>query len=243
MIVKIHTNELGQPIGAPIKDWRPPIAPDNKILQGRYARLEPLDSDRHSEQLFSANQKDTENRIWTYMPYGPFSSLSDYQGWVKQVSALSDPWFYAIIDKHSGLALGVASYLRIHPTVGTIEVGHINFSPDLQGSVIATDAMFVMMQNVFRLGYRRYEWKCDALNEASRRAATRLGFRFEGIFRQATMYKHRNRDTAWFSIIDSEWPDIEIAHDQWLDSDNFDDGGMQKSSLSEQTIQHLEKKT
>lgn len=235
-----YTNHLGQAIGEPVTEWNPPARPDSTVLQGRYARLEPLDCDRHSEQLFSANCADTENRIWTYLPYGPFADLADYQTWIKQVSAQPDPWFYAITDKRSGKALGVASYLRISPNDGSIEVGHINFSPALQGSIIATDAMFLMMQNAFQLGYRRYEWKCDALNAGSRRAALRLGFSFEGIFRQATIYKNRNRDTAWFSIIDRAWSEIETTFDQWLDSENFDIDGKQKSSLSSQAMRNLE---
>jgi len=158
---------------------------------------------------------------------------------VDTVCSKDDPKFYAIVDYKTQQAVGIASYLRIDPANGSIEVGHINYSPVLQNSIAATEAMFLMMQNVFNLGYRRYEWKCDALNQRSRNAAARLGFQFEGVFRQATIYKGRNRDTAWFSIIDRDWPQLQLVYNTWLSPQNFNDKGEQKRSLSKLTREML----
>ena len=186
----------------------------------------------HAVDLHNAYSLDTEHRIWTYLAYGPFESAQAYRNWVSAAYRSDDPMFYAIVDKGSNRALGVASYLRVNPTDGVIEVGHINYSPLLQKTIMASEAMYLMMKHVFDdLNYRRYEWKCDALNAPSRQAAKRLGFSFEGVFRQATMYKNRNRDTAWFSIIDLEWPSLNHAYQQWLAPDNFNDG-KQRRSLS-----------
>jgi RimJ/RimL family protein N-acetyltransferase len=186
--------------------------------------------------LFAANAEDTEGRIWTYLPYGPFASLEPFQGWVEAMARGEDPLFHAVLDRASGRALGVASYLRIDPPVGVIEVGHINYAPALQRRPAATEAMYLMMRRVFdELGYRRYEWKCDALNAPSRAAAERLGFRHEGLFRQATIYKGRNRDTAWYSILDREWPALRDAFERWLDPANFGADGKQRASLSSLT--------
>jgi RimJ/RimL family protein N-acetyltransferase len=172
--------------------------------------------------------------MWTYMPYGPFASLDEHQAWCRQMAASDDPLFYAIIDSASNRAVGVASYLRIEPMLGAIEVGHIAYSPLLQRTAAATEAMYLMMRRAFaELGYRRYEWKCDALNQPSRRAADRLGFTFEGTFRQAIIYKGRNRDTAWYSVIDSEWPDLKARYEAWLAPSNFDEKGVQRQSLGE----------
>ena len=226
-------NELGQPVGDPV-DWRPASAPPRDPIEGRFCRIEPLDTDRHAAELHAANLLDESGAMWTYMPYGPFASLDEYQAWCQQMSASDDPLFYAVIDTGSGRAVGVASYLRIEAALGVIEVGHIAYSPALQQTTAATDAMFLMMSRVFdALGYRRYEWKCDALNQPSRRAADRLGFTFEGTFRQATMYKGRNRDTAWYSITDAEWPDLKARYEAWLAPSNFDEEGVQRQSLGE----------
>jgi RimJ/RimL family protein N-acetyltransferase len=229
-----ETNELGQPVGATVPDWSPRPLPPRSAMEGRLVRVEPLDPAAHAEDLFHANREDREGRNWTYLPYGPFDSLGDYRAWMEASCLGADPLFHAIVEKKSGKALGVASYLRIDPKMGVIEVGHINYSPALQGSVAATEAMYLMMARVFdELGYRRYEWKCNALNAASCRAAERLGFTFEGRFRQAVISKGRSRDTAWFSILDSEWPKAKAAFQAWVDPANFDAAGKQKRSLAE----------
>jgi RimJ/RimL family protein N-acetyltransferase len=202
-------------------------------MAGRFCRLERLDPRLHAAALHRANLLDIEGRMWTYLPYGPFETLENYSDWVEKMSGDNDPLFYAIIDRVTETAIGVASYLRIDPVNGSIEVGHVGYSPRLQRTPAATEAMFLMMKQIFTLGYRRYEWKCNALNAASRAAAQRLGFSFEGTFRQAAIVKGRNRDTAWFSIIDSEWPAIECRLDRWLDPTNFDEIGKQRVRLSE----------
>ena len=236
--MKDTENHLGQPIGFALPGWTPPPRPDGSTLQGRFGRLERLDT-RHAVDLFAANAHDVEGRNWTYMPYGPFADLGSYKAWVEEARGTDDPLFYALVDGNTGKAAGVASYLRITEAAGVIEVGHINYSPLLQKTAFATEAMVLMMAHAFELGYRRYEWKCDALNAPSRNAAVRLGFTYEGIFRNATLYKERNRDTAWFSITDYEWPALKSAFDQWLDPSNFDADGGQKTSLSSLTQQAL----
>jgi RimJ/RimL family protein N-acetyltransferase len=225
-------NRLGQPVGEPVTDWIPPSRPPRESMAGRLCRLEPLEAERHAGELHRANAEDTENRLWTYMAYGPFETLDEFTALLAPLCLTADPLFFAIIDAASGRAVGVASYLRIDPANGCIEVGHIAYAPALQRTPAATEAMYLMMRRVFELGYRRYEWKCDALNAPSRAAALRLGFTFEGVFRQAVVYKGRNRDTAWYSIIDSEWPRLEKAFVSWLDPANFDAGGRQRVRLS-----------
>jgi RimJ/RimL family protein N-acetyltransferase len=227
-----HKNALGQPIGPPLPGWQPRLRPPRTAMVGRFCRVEPIDSKRHAAELFAANRLDREGRNWTYLGAGPFDRLEDYRAWLDQAAAGDDPLFHAIIDGETGRATGVASYLRIEPAMGVIEVGHINYAPPLQQKAAATEAMYLMMRRVFdELGYRRYEWKCDSLNAPSRAAAERLGFRYEGLFRQAVVYKERNRDTCWFSIIDSEWPVLKQAFERWLSPDNFDAEGKQRRSL------------
>jgi RimJ/RimL family protein N-acetyltransferase len=236
----LHQNELGQPVGFPLPHWSARPLPPRTAMEGRFCRIEPLDPARHAADLHEANLQDRENRIWTYLPYGPYAQLSDYRAWVEAVAKTSDPLFHAIIDLATGKAVGVASFLRIDPAVGVIEVGHINYAPPLQRSSAATEAMYLMMRRVFdELGYRRYEWKCDSLNAPSRRAALRLGFRYEGIFRQATIYKGRNRDTAWYSIIDREWPTLKSAFEVWLRPGNFAADGSPRTKLSQLTAEAL----
>ena len=226
------TNPLGQPLGQALPNWQPPPHPPRRILEGRYCRLEPLDPDLHAEALFAANGLDDEGRNWTYLPYGPFANLAVYRAWVARVSEGEDPLFFAIVEEATGLAAGVASYLRITPGSGSIEVGHRNYSPLLQRTRAATEAMYLMMEQAFALGYRRYEWKCNAFNAASREGALRLGFSYEGLFRQATVVKGHNRDTAWYAVIDREWPALQAAFLQWLDPANFDSQDQQRVSLS-----------
>jgi RimJ/RimL family protein N-acetyltransferase len=226
-------NALDQPVGAPLPDWRPRPRPPRTPLSGRYCRIEPLDDDRHAAELYEANGDDTAGRMWTYLTVGPFEDEDAYRSWVREVAGGEDPLFFAIVDARSGKAVGVASYLRIDPANGVVEVGHLQFSPRLQRTVAATEAMYLMMRRAFdELGYRRYEWKTDSWNQASRAAAERYGFRFEGIFRQAVVYKGRSRDTAWFSIVDTEWPAIRSAFERWLDPANFDAAGRQRQGLA-----------
>lgn len=230
-----ETNLLGQPIGFPVTDWKPAQRPTHKVLQGRFCTLEPLDATRHADELFAANALDAEGKSWTYLPYGPFDSFSSYRAWIEQSASSADPLFFAIINNETGKAVGVASYLRIDPVNGSIEVGHLNFSPLIQQTASATEAMWVMMREAFSLGYRRYEWKCNALNMPSRAAAQRLGLSFEGIFRQAAVVKGHNRDTAWYAAIDKEWPALNEVLRKWLASENFDDAGRQFVALSQLT--------
>lgn len=227
-------NELGQPIGHSLTDWTPARLPARIPMTGRFCTVLPVNADRHAEDLFNAFRAERENRIWTYLPYGPFETVDDLRQWISHTCLGRDPFFHAIIDHRTGSAAGLASFLRIDPKVGVIEVGHINYAPQLQRSTAATEAMFLLMCTVFNtLGYRRYEWKCDALNAPSRSAAKRLGFTFEGIFRQATIYRQRNRDTAWFSILDSEWPALMRAYENWLQPENFDDDAQQIRPLGD----------
>ena len=227
-----QVDDSGLAIGFKIDNWRSASRPNQDTLTGRYCCCEPLEMEKHSEQLYSAYRQDKENQIWTYLPYGPFQNINSYREWMTSTCFNGDPCFYAVIDRNTHLAVGVASYLRMDPQNGVIEVGHINYSPQLQGTVASTEAMYLMMKNAFSLGYRRYEWKCNALNFKSRQAALRLGFQYEGIFRQAAVVKGRNRDTAWFAMIDLEWPALQRVFESWLGPQNFDRNGVQKSALS-----------
>lgn len=237
-----HRNALGQPVGPPVSGWTPPPRPPREAMAARYCRVEPLDLARHAEDLFRANALDPTGRAWTYLFYGPFDTFKAYRGWMQAYCLGEDPMFHAIVDGVTAKAVGVASYLRIDPKNGAIEVGHINYSPLLRRSRAATEAMYLMMKRAFALGYRRYEWKCDALNAPSRAAAQRLGLSFEGVFRQATIYKGRNRDTAWYAAIDREWPELERAFLRWLDPGNFDTQGNQRLRLSELTAPILKQR-
>ncbi|MEL7464506.1 MAG: GNAT family protein [Pseudomonadota bacterium] len=219
-----------QPLGAPLPDWTPPPAPPRTPISGRYARVEPFDPGLHVEDLYAANS--ASDAIWTYMPQGPFASFAEYRDWMTANCTGDDPLFHTIIDLADGKAKGVASYLRIAPAAGSIEVGYITYSPSLQRTRAGTEAMFLMMKRAFELGYRRYEWKCNALNAPSRSLAMRLGLSYEGVFRQMQVVKGRNRDTAWYAAIDEEWPALRTAFETWLDPANFDADGRQKKSLS-----------
>jgi len=204
-------------------------------MRGRYCEVVPLDPATHAAALYEANALDVSGRDWTYLSYGPFASLDAYLEWMRGALAREDSLFHAIVDSATAEPVGVAAFLRIDPPAGSIEVGSLSYSPRLQRQRAATEAMFLMMKRAFGLGYRRYEWKCDSLNARSRAAAQRLGFTYEGLFRQATVYKARNRDTAWFSIIDSEWPRLEAAYERWLDPANFDANGKQYQRLADLT--------
>jgi RimJ/RimL family protein N-acetyltransferase len=213
-------------------DWNPARTPERAPLQGETVRLEPVDPARHAADLFTPSEGAPS--LWDYLAYGPFENQAVFTDWLKERAASSDPLFYAIVDRTSGRAQGMASLMRIKPEHGVIEVGHIWFAPALQRTRQATEAIYLLARHVFDdLGYRRFEWKCDSLNAPSRRAAERFGFVFEGIFRQHMVVKGRNRDTAWFSITDGEWPARRAAFETWLSPENFDSDGRQRRSLAD----------
>lgn len=204
--------------------------PGPVVLEGRHGRLEKLDPARHGAALWEA-VKDGPS-MWDYLPYGPFDGEAQFQAWLSPRGALDDPYCYAVIGP-DGNAIGIATLMSIRPEMGVIEVGHIAYAPALQRTPLGTEAQYLLARYAFEtLGYRRYEWKCNALNAASRRAAERYGFTFEGIFRQHMVVKGKNRDTAWYSIVDSEWPARRAAFERWLAPENFDTGGRQKTSLA-----------
>jgi len=226
-------NEWGQPVGMPISQWVPPAhvmhAPLTRTLQGQFATLSLL-NETHIDALVEAFSQ-TPDSHWTYLPYGPMHTTEDYTRWVTQLcEAPENTYTYGIFDT-TGALLGVAAYLRIAPSAGSIEIGHLSFSPKMQRSTLATEALFLMIEAVFLLGYRRCEWKCNALNMPSIKAAERLGFMYEGTFRNALVSKGANRDTAWFSIIEQEWPRIAEAFAHWLSPNNFDASGDQHKPL------------
>jgi RimJ/RimL family protein N-acetyltransferase len=206
--------------------------PSKKILNGKYIFLEPLNISKHSKDLFLNFSKDKKNIIWKYLPYGPFKSYSNFKKWLKSECLKKDPFFYSVYSKRHKRYCGMVSYLRIVPEHGSIEVGHINYSLILQNTVEGTETMYLMMYNAFEnLGNRRYEWKCNNLNKDSKKAAKRLGFKYEGIFRQMFVFKGRNRDSAWFSIIDKEWKQIQTRFKKYLNPSNFDNNYKQIKKL------------
>ena len=216
-------------------DWTAAKLPDRTPLVGNGVRLEPIDPERHARPLFAASHQDGAGELlFRYLPYGPFGGFDDFKTWLDQRAASTDPLFVCVIDGETGAPQGMASFMRIAPEHGVIEIGHIWFSPALQRTRKATETIYLMARYAFDdLGYRRLEWKCDALNDASRRAAERFGFTFEGVFRQHLVVKGHNRDTAWFSILDGEWPPIRAAFQAWLAPENFDATGSQRRSLAE----------
>lgn len=228
-------DSTGQPVGVPVPSTEPAERPTGTSLVGRRVRLEHLSADHHAHDLFVALSDDSNETLWTYMPQGPFETEAEFTKWVASVDHSTDPLFYAIIDLETEKAVGIASYLRIDTTNRTIEVGWLTFSQHLRRSTKATEAMYLMAVHAFDLGYRRYEWKCNALNAPSIAAAERLGFSFEGVFRNAVIVKGRNRDTAWFAFTDADWPAIRRALEAWLDPHNFDENGVQRTSLREAT--------
>lgn len=227
-------NEYGQSVGAPVPDWSPRPLPRAVTLEGAYCRLEPLDVERHARDLYAAYRAAPDGRDWTYLTVGPFDDEQAYRRYAETAASSTDPRHYAVIDRKTGKAVGTLALMRIDAAQGVIEVGSVTFSPLLKRTPISTEAQFLLMSYVFdELGYRRYEWKCDSLNAPSRAAAERLGFKFEGVFRQAIVYKGRSRDTAWFSILDKEWPLQKQAFKAWLAFENFDEQGRQRKSLAE----------
>ena len=217
-------------LGVHVDAWAPPDPPPlDLVLEGRFARLVPLRAADHAASLHEALRGAPQ--VWDYLGYGPFPTSGAYAAWMRSVQNRRDPLFLAITDQETGLCGGVAAFLRIAPGDGTIEVGHIHLSPGLQRTRAATETMALMMAWAFDAGYRRYEWKCNALNVPSRAAAQRLGLSYEGTFRQAGVVKGRNRDTAWFAAIDRDWPALRAAFTTWLDLSNFDADGRQKVAL------------
>ena len=216
-----------------LSKYLPPARPEFQQRQGRYARLERLRAHLHADELFRAY--DGAEDLWQFLPYGPFISAAAYHRFLRGFEAGEDPVFYAIRDMARGQVMGVASYLRIAPEKGSIELGHICLGPALQKSPAATEAFFMMMSWAFEAGYRRFEWKCDARNLPSRRAAQRLGLSYEGVFRQDNIVKGKNRDTAWFAAIDAEYPALKEAFTAWLSLQNFDAAGRQIERLSDLT--------
>jgi RimJ/RimL family protein N-acetyltransferase len=228
-----YRNQLGQPIGEPVPGWSARPAPPRTTMTGRFCTVRPIDPERDAPQLFAAFAEDRDDRMWTYLPREPYRSLGDLRSAADAGSLTEDPLVHTIVDHATGEAVGTANYMRIEPASGVIEIGSITYSPRLQRRPAGTEAMYLMMRRVFdEIGYRRYEWKCNSLNEPSRNAAARLGYRYEGLFRQAQVVKGRNRDTAWFSIIDSEWPALREAFERWLDPANFAADGTQHRTLA-----------
>lgn len=226
-------NTFNQPIGDPVEGFSPGALPTLQSLAGRYCRLEKLDC-RHGEDLWAVYGPESPLQNWTYLPadYGRFENRADFDRTLQAWEQSTDPYFLTIIDQTDGRAVGTFSLMRIDPDNRVIEVGGVIYSDRLKRSRLATEAQYLLAAYVFEtLAYRRYEWKCDALNAPSRRAAERLGFRFEGIFRQAQVYHGRNRDTAWYSMLDSEWPAQKRRLENWLREDNFDNQGRQKKAL------------
>jgi RimJ/RimL family protein N-acetyltransferase len=232
----LHTDPAsGLPIGDLVEP-SPAQRPQRATLSGRWVDIVPLDPVTHSDSLYVGSHGHGREQLWLYLWEGPFPTRQAFDADLQRKAASEDPLYYAIIDRASGLAQGHAAYLRIEPKHRVIEVGAILYTPVLQRTVGATEAMYLMAKHVFEdLGYRRYEWKCNALNEPSRRAALRLGFTYEGTFRQHMIVKDRNRDTAWYAMLDSEWPQRKAAFERWLDPSNFDEQGRQKTSLSQLT--------
>lgn len=226
-------NEYGQPIGDPIPGWTPARRAEPVTLSGRWCTLEPLDAGRHASDLYAAFAAAPDDSDWTYIPLGPFTGAEEFREWAIEATSSDDLQLFAIVDNDTGRAVGTLALLRQDLAHGSVEVGYVLFSRALKRTPVATEAQFLLMRYVFDdLGFRRYEWKCDSLNAPSRRAAQRLGFAFEGTFRQAWVYKGRNRDTDWFSLLDGEWPLRRAAFESWLSPTNFDDDGHQRTSLA-----------
>ena len=219
-------------LGQIVANWQPRLAPTGAGLAGRFARLEKLDANRHGDGLWAAVAG--ADHIWDYLAYGPFASQGEFATWLASRAALLDPLYFAVVDVASGLPLGCITLMEMRPSVGVIEVGHIFYSPALQKTPIATEAIYLAARIVFdQLGFRRFEWKCNDLNDPSKYAALRYGFTFEGVFRQHLVVKGRNRDTAWYAMLDGEWPTRKSTFERWLAPANFDAAGRQKMSLAQ----------
>ena len=222
-----------RPVGEKVDPLPAGNKPDMRPLHGRWMRLEPVSAAKHADELYASfAESDPQGKVWTYLGYGPFESPEAFAGWLKEKEASRDPWFYAFIRRDTGKACGMGSFMRCDAANGAIEIGHIWMAPGLQRSREATEAIYLMIRHCFDdLGVRRLEWKCDALNAPSRRAAERFGFSFEGIFRQHMIVKGRNRDTAWYAMLDKDWHRIHQGFEAWLSLANFDAAGKQKAKL------------
>jgi RimJ/RimL family protein N-acetyltransferase len=229
-----RTNQFGQTIGAALPGWSPRPKPPRTPIEGRLCRLEPLSAERHAADLHAAHALAPDGRDWTYLSVERAPDAASARAYVELLAQSADPMHFAVIDKATGRAVGSLALMRIEPNHGVMEVGHVTFSPLLKRTPLSTEAQYLLMQLAFdELGYRRYEWKCDNFNAPSKKAAQRLGFQFEGVFRQAIVYKGRTRDTAWFSIVDGEWPALRAGFEQWLSPANFDADGRQRRSLEQ----------
>jgi RimJ/RimL family protein N-acetyltransferase len=227
-------NEFGQPVGDPVPGWTPRPLPPRTPMRGRFCRVEPVDPDRDTPGLYAAFSAAPDERAWTYLPSGRPSTPEAFRGHVERLAATDDPFHHTITELATDRPVGTASLMRMDPANGVIEIGWINYSPWLQRTPAATEAMYLFARRVFdELGYRRYEWKCHSLNAPSRAAAVRFGFTFEGVFRQAAVTKGRNRDTAWYSMLDHEWPAIRRGYEAWLDPANFTPDGAQRERLAD----------
>lgn len=224
-------NEFGQPVGAALPDWQPARMPEASVMQGRYCRLEPLECERHASDLYSAYASAPDGSDWTYLTEERPESLSDFRRWLMQRALDKGFVTYTVICLQRHKPVGLVSFLRIDSGNGSLEIGGVTWSPLMKRTVIGTEALWLMAARTFELGYRRCEWKCDSLNAPSRRAALRLGFTYEGTFRQMMTRKGRSRDSDWFSIIDGEWPAIDAALQAWLAPENFDETGQQRVAL------------
>ena len=227
-------NQFGQLLGDPVENWSARPKPEKIPIKGNYCILEPMDIQKHAPKLFDVLAIDNRGESWTYLPYGPFNTCHEFEAWIAKITSENDTLLYAILDVKNREPIGIAGYLRINPTHGVIEIGHLHFSKLLKQTPLATEAIYLMLKHAFNdYGYRRCEWKCNDLNEASKNAAKRFGFTFEGVFRQSYVYKNHNRDTAWYSIIDREWPILKEKFEKWLHSNNFDKNGKQILKLTE----------
>lgn len=227
-----HKDIFGQPVGRPVKNWKECPMPPRSDMAGRHVIVSPTDVKRDARQLFDANREAMDGSRFTYLFTDAFEDFDAYQAWLETMTATRDPMLHTVIDKASNKAVGIAAFMRIDTKFGGIEIGNINYSPALSKTIGGTEAMYLMMKRAFdELGYRRYEWKCDDQNAPSRAAALRYGFTYEGTFRNHMVYKGRNRDTAWFSITDLEWPMVRAAFEAWLAPGNFDETGKQRNSL------------
>jgi RimJ/RimL family protein N-acetyltransferase len=214
-----------------LSNWQPRPRPKREAMEGRYVRLEPIDAARHGDELFAVSTVPDALERFRYLSEFPPQSREAFQPWLERAQASEDPLFFAVIDKASGKVAGRQTYLRIEPAHGVAEIGHVYWGPPISRKPAATEAHYLAMKHVFELGYRRWEWKCNNDNEPSKRAAERFGFTAEGVFRQHMVLKGKNRDTAWFSIVDGEWPALQRAYEAWLDPANFDSDGRQKRRL------------